>query len=105
MVLIFLGILILILSDYSIRIAKDSKLKRIWMKVIKKPIFERIEETGKKIVKKLEDKYGKHPNHPHLFNYEKFIDDISKRYAYKIIFFGILLIILGIIYNILIFFR
>jgi hypothetical protein len=105
MVLIFFGILLLVISDYSIRIAKDSWLKRLWLKVIKKPIFERIEETFKTLIKKLEDKYGKHPDHPQFFNYEKFAQDISKRYAYKIIFFAILLILLGILYNILIFFK
>jgi len=105
MFLIFLGLLMLFMCDYLIRNAEDSKIKRVWIKTIKKPLIKTIVEKIEKLEHQLEKKYGKHPKNSDIFNYGSMLEDVSKRYTYKIIYIALLVILLGILYNVLILFK
>ena len=60
---ISIGFIILVFCDSYIRkVDKDTKLKRIWFKLIKKPISQSLSELKDKGIKTLEKKYGKDPN-------------------------------------------
>jgi hypothetical protein len=94
--LIILGLLILGFSDPLIRKGEDSKFKRIWIKVIKKPIFDSIMDFQQKLIKNVEKKYGKNPN-TGMIDFNKIYDDFSKNYTNKIITFALILILIGFI--------
>jgi hypothetical protein len=93
--LLFLSILLIGISDPLIREKEDSRLKRIWLKIFKVPLFDKIRYHRDKIVDKIETKYSS--NNPYeLLDKKKIIHDLSK-YVYYILGFALLLILITII--------
>jgi len=94
--LLFLSILLIGISDPLIREKEDSRLKRIWLKVFKVPLFDKLKFHRDKIVDKIEAKYSS-KNPYELLDKKKIIHDLSK-YVYYIIGFALFLILISIIF-------
>jgi len=97
--LLFLSILLIGLSDPLIREKEDSRLKRIWLKIFKVPLFDKIRYHRDKIIDKIESKYPS-KNQYELLDKKKIIHDLSK-YVYYIIGFALFLILISIVFTLI----
>jgi hypothetical protein len=93
--LIFTALLILVFVDPMIRKADDSKVKRIWLKIIKKPLFGTLSDFNKKITDGLIKKYG--DGKTKMIDEEKMMNDLSNKYVYHMIVLAFVLILISII--------
>ena len=93
--LLFLSILLLGVSDPLIRSKEDSKIKRIWLKIFKKPLIETITTTIKKLTDKLNKRYGG-KEYNEFMDVQRLIKDFS-RFAYIFVFISVVLIIVSLI--------
>ena len=97
--MISLILLLFLTIDTLIRESKDTLIKKIWIRLIKRPILPRIINYFNTIVKPFMLSYINTENGKIEFNTNKLISDLSK-YSYKLLYVLLGLITLSILYYI-----
>jgi hypothetical protein len=97
--MISLILLLFLAIDTLIRESKDTLIKKIWIRLIKRPILPRIINYFNTVVKPFMLSYINTENGKIEFNTNKLISDLSK-YSYKLLYVLLGLITLSILYYI-----
>jgi hypothetical protein len=97
--MISLILLLFLAIDTLIRESKDTLIKKIWIRLIKRPILPRIITYFNTVVKPFMLSYINTENGKIEFNTNKLISDLSK-YSYKLLYVLLGLITLSILYYI-----
>jgi hypothetical protein len=97
--MISLILLLFLAIDTLIRESKDTLIKKIWIRLIKRPILPRIINYFNTVVKPFMLSYINTENGKIEFNTNKLISDLSK-YSYKLLYALLGLITLSILYYI-----
>ena len=95
LLLVVIGFIILGFCDPVIRKSKDTRLKRIWLKIVKTPIYDTVTNFQAKMVSKLEKKYGQKPNE--VPDFKKMYEDFFEKHFNLLVYTSILLISVGLI--------
>jgi len=97
--MISLILLLFLAIDTLIRESKDTLIKKIWIRLIKRPILPRIINYFNTVVKPFMLSYINTENGKIEFNTNKLISNLSK-YSYKLLYVLLGLITLSILYYI-----